>query len=186
LFGSSQIVRLVNKPTAAALACGLDRLSQELRIVVIDFGGGTLDVTIMEFGKGVFEVKATSGNTQLGGTDMDKLVFELADHFRPAEGRRCAGRSNGGGETQGRPVKLPRSNCPLARQAISLFLFSLPGHRDRIHFDYVLTRAELERIVRPFASIGEAPESTHATLLHFSACEPLPAIRAMFRSSSKT
>jgi len=124
-------VRLVNKPTAAALACGLDRLSQELRIVVIDFGGGTLDVTIMEFGKGIFEVKATSGNTQLGGTDMDKLVFELADHFRPAEGRRCAGRSNGGGETQGRPVKLPRSNCPLARQAISLFLFSLPGHRDR-------------------------------------------------------
>ncbi|MGO8843550.1 MAG: Hsp70 family protein [Methyloceanibacter sp.] len=47
----------MNKPMAAALACGLDRLSQELRIVVIDFGGGTLDVTIMEFGKGVFEVR---------------------------------------------------------------------------------------------------------------------------------
>jgi hypothetical protein len=62
-----EVVRLVNEPTAAALAYGLDRLSQELRIAVIDLGGGTLDVTIMEFGKGVFEVKATSGDTQLGG-----------------------------------------------------------------------------------------------------------------------
>ncbi|HMA10626.1 MAG TPA: Hsp70 family protein, partial [Steroidobacteraceae bacterium] len=66
-----EVVRLVNEPTAAALAYGLDRLGQELRIAVIDFGGGTLDVTIMEFGKGVFEVKATSGDTRLGGTDMD-------------------------------------------------------------------------------------------------------------------
>ena len=82
-----EVVRLVNEPTAAALAYGLDRLGQELRIAVVDFGGGTLDVTIMEFGKGVFEVKATSGNTQLGGTDMDKLVFEhLADRFRAQAG----------------------------------------------------------------------------------------------------
>jgi len=81
------VVRLVNEPTAAALAYGLDRLGQELRVAVIDFGGGTLDVTIMEFGKGVFEVKATSGNTQLGGTDMDKLIFEhLAARFRERTG----------------------------------------------------------------------------------------------------
>jgi molecular chaperone DnaK len=75
-----EVTRLVNEPTAAALAYGLDRLGQELRIVVIDFGGGTLDVTIMEFGKGVFEVKATSGDTQLGGTDMNQRVFE---HLSP-------------------------------------------------------------------------------------------------------
>ena len=67
-------VRLVNEPTAEALAYGLDRLGQELRIAVVDFGGGTLDVTIMDFGKGVFVVKATSGNTQLGGTDMDRVI----------------------------------------------------------------------------------------------------------------
>ena len=71
-----EVARLVNEPTAAALAYGLDRLGQELRIAVIDLGGGTLDVTIMEFGKGVFEVKATSGDTQLGGTDMSQRVFE--------------------------------------------------------------------------------------------------------------
>ena len=82
-----EVARLVNEPTAAALAYGLDRQSQELRIVVVDLGGGTLDVTIMEFGKGVFEVKATSGDTQLGGTDMNQRIFEhLADRFRTQAG----------------------------------------------------------------------------------------------------
>jgi molecular chaperone DnaK (HSP70) len=82
-----EVARLVNEPTAASLAYGLDRLSQELRIVVIDFGGGTLDVTIMEFGKGVFEVKSTSGDTQLGGTDMNQSIFEhLAGRFQMATG----------------------------------------------------------------------------------------------------
>jgi molecular chaperone DnaK len=78
-----EVERLVNEPTAASLAYGLDRAGEELRIAVIDFGGGTLDVTIMEFGNGVFEVKATSGDTQLGGTDMDQnLVNYIADKFK--------------------------------------------------------------------------------------------------------
>src|SRR5512139_3166342 len=82
-----EVARLVNEPTAAALAYGLDRLGQELRIAVIDFGGGTLDVTVMEFGKGVFEVKATSGDTRLGGTDMDaRLIEALAERFQLATG----------------------------------------------------------------------------------------------------
>ena len=82
-----EVVRLINEPTAASLAYGLDRAAEELRIAVIDFGGGTLDVTIMEFGKGVFEVKATSGDTQLGGTDMDQLLLDyLAERFRSEVG----------------------------------------------------------------------------------------------------
>jgi molecular chaperone DnaK len=108
-----EVVRLVNEPTAAALAYGLDRLGQELRIAVVDFGGGTLDVTIMEFGKGVFEVKATSGNTQLGGTDMDKLVFDhLADRFRAQAGVDSATRpiaSMAGGGTVGDAASTPAS-----------------------------------------------------------------------------
>ncbi len=71
-----EVARLINEPTAASLAYGLDRLGEDLRIAVIDFGGGTLDVTIMEFGSGVFEVKATSGDTQLGGTDMDQRLVD--------------------------------------------------------------------------------------------------------------
>ena len=71
-----EVVRLVNEPTAASLAYGLDKAGKELKILVFDFGGGTLDVTIMDFGDGVFEVKSTSGDTQLGGTDMDEILMK--------------------------------------------------------------------------------------------------------------
>lgn len=80
------VVRLVNEPTAASMAYGLDR-SGEYKILVFDLGGGTLDVTIMEFGGGTFTVLATSGDTQLGGTDMDNAIFEwIADEFKKFEG----------------------------------------------------------------------------------------------------
>jgi molecular chaperone DnaK len=71
-----EVVRIINEPTAASLAYGLDKVSKDLKIMVFDFGGGTLDVTIMEMGGGVFQVKSTSGDTQLGGTDMDNSIVE--------------------------------------------------------------------------------------------------------------
>ncbi len=81
------VVRIVNEPTAASLAYGLDKTQKEAKILVFDFGGGTLDVTIMEFGGGVFEVKGTSGDTQLGGTDMDNTIINyLIDDFKTKEG----------------------------------------------------------------------------------------------------
>lgn len=82
------VVRLVNEPTAASLAYGIDKQEEdEVEIMVFDFGGGTLDVTIMEFGGGVFEVKSTSGDTQLGGTDMDNTIMNyLADEFKKETG----------------------------------------------------------------------------------------------------
>ena len=80
------VVRLVNEPTAASMAYGLDR-GGEYKILVFDLGGGTLDVTIMEFGGGTFTVLATSGDTQLGGTDMDNAIFEwIAAEFKKMEG----------------------------------------------------------------------------------------------------
>ena len=80
------VVRLVNEPTAASMAYGLDR-SGEYKILVFDLGGGTLDVTIMEFGGGTFTVLATSGDTQLGGTDMDNAIYEwIAGEFKKLEG----------------------------------------------------------------------------------------------------
>ena len=83
-----EVVRLVNEPTAASLAYGLDKAEEEdMNIMVYDLGGGTLDVTIMEFGGGVFEVRSTSGDTQLGGTDMDNILIKyLADEFKAQEG----------------------------------------------------------------------------------------------------
>ncbi len=83
-----EVVRLVNEPTAAALAYGIDKEGHDQKIMVFDLGGGTLDVTIMEMGKeGTFDVISTSGDTQLGGTDMDRaLVDFLAGEFRKDTG----------------------------------------------------------------------------------------------------
>jgi molecular chaperone DnaK len=81
------VVRIINEPTAASLAFGLDKSKEDMKILVFDFGGGTLDVTIMEMGGGVFEVMSTSGDTQLGGTDMDKVIVDfVVDDFRKNTG----------------------------------------------------------------------------------------------------
>src|ERR687898_36309 len=82
-----EVVRIINEPTAASLAYGLDKVNKDLKIMVFDLGGGTLDVTIMEMGGGVFQVKTTSGDTQLGGTDMDnKLVDYILQEFKNQSG----------------------------------------------------------------------------------------------------
>jgi len=78
-----EVIRIINEPTAAALAYGIDKAGKEEKILVFDFGGGTLDVTIMDFGGGVFEVISTSGDTHLGGTDMDELLVNyIAGEFK--------------------------------------------------------------------------------------------------------
>lgn len=75
--------RIINEPTAAALAYGLDKKGQDSKIVVFDLGGGTFDVSILELGDGVFEVKSTNGDTHLGGDDFDKVIMDwLADEFK--------------------------------------------------------------------------------------------------------
>jgi len=80
------VVRIINEPTAASLSYGLEKVG-EMEILVFDFGGGTLDVTVMDLGDGVFEVKSTSGDTQLGGTDMDeKLINYIAEEFKKEHG----------------------------------------------------------------------------------------------------
>jgi molecular chaperone DnaK len=82
-----QVVRIINEPTAASLAYGLDKANKDLKIMVFDLGGGTLDVTIMEMGGGVFQVRSTSGDTQLGGTDMDNALVEyIVQEFRKQSG----------------------------------------------------------------------------------------------------
>ena len=82
-----EVMRIINEPTAASLAFGLDKNKEDMKIMVFDFGGGTLDVTIMEMGGGVFEVMSTSGDTHLGGSDMDKAIIDyVADEFRKKDG----------------------------------------------------------------------------------------------------
>jgi molecular chaperone DnaK len=82
-----KVKRIINEPTAAALAYGLDKKSQDLKIAVYDLGGGTFDISILELGDGVFEVKSTNGDTHLGGDDFDQVIIDwLADEFKKDEG----------------------------------------------------------------------------------------------------
>ncbi len=82
-----KVLRIINEPTAACLAYGLEKAQKEQKIMVFDLGGGTLDVTIMEMDQGVFHVQSTSGDTQLGGTDMDKVLLEyIAGQFKRETG----------------------------------------------------------------------------------------------------
>ncbi len=79
--------RIVNEPTAAALAYGLDKSDRDMKIAVFDLGGGTFDISILELGDGVFEVKSTNGDTHLGGDDFDHVIIDwLADEFKSEEG----------------------------------------------------------------------------------------------------
>src|ERR1041385_9552127 len=78
--------RIINEPTAAALAYGLDKKHKDSKIAVFDLGGGTFDISILELGDGVFEVKSTNGDTHLGGDDFDKVIMDwLADEFKKQE-----------------------------------------------------------------------------------------------------
>ncbi|MFN8241272.1 MAG: molecular chaperone DnaK [Bacteroidales bacterium] len=82
-----KVKRIINEPTAASLAYGLDKKSQDLKIAVFDLGGGTFDISILELGDGVFEVKSTNGDTHLGGDDFDHLIIDwLAEEFQKEEG----------------------------------------------------------------------------------------------------
>jgi molecular chaperone DnaK len=82
-----EVMRIINEPTAACLAYGIDKLEKEMKILVFSFGGGTHDVTLMDFGKGVFQVLSTSGDTQIGGTDVDKAVMDyIVDEFKRQTG----------------------------------------------------------------------------------------------------
>jgi molecular chaperone DnaK len=82
-----EVMRLINEPTAACLAYGVDKLDKDMKIMVFSFGGGTHDVTVMDFGKGVFQVLSTSGDTETGGADIDKAVMDyVSEEFRRQTG----------------------------------------------------------------------------------------------------
>jgi molecular chaperone DnaK len=142
------VERLINEPTAASLAYGLDRLEQDLKIAVIDFGGGTLDVTIMEFGAGVFEVKATSGDTELGGTDMDQLLVEFViERFKNTSDADISDDPSALARVRDAVEAAKIELSTSTTTAISLpFLSTVSGESK--HLDMDIRRTDLERLVR--------------------------------------
>jgi len=151
-----EVQRLVNEPTAAALAYGLDKKG-EGKICVLDLGGGTFDVTLMEMGDGVFEVISTSGDTQLGGMDMDNaLVAWLVSEFRSETGvdvskdRQAMQRIRDAGEK----AKIELSST--LETTINLPFLTQKGDKP-LHLEKRLTRAKLEELVEPVLARLEGP-----------------------------
>ncbi len=144
-----EVVRIINEPTAAALAYGIDKAEKEQKIMVFDFGGGTLDVTTMEFSEGVFEVISTSGDTQLGGTDMDTaLVDYVAEEFKKESGIDVRNDSMALQRLReaGEKAKIELSNVLETDINLPFITADASGPK---HLVTKLTRAKLEELVRP-------------------------------------
>lgn len=142
-----EVVRIINEPTAASLAYGLDKEGADLKIAVLDLGGGTFDVTMMQMGGGVFEVKSTSGDTQLGGTDMDNTIIDnLVEEFKNEYGidltkdRSAMQRVREAAEK----AKIELTNT--LETEINLPFISA-NESGPIHYTYKLTRARMEDLI---------------------------------------
>jgi molecular chaperone DnaK len=153
-----QVVRIINEPTAASLAYGLDKLQKDLKIMVFDLGGGTLDVTIMEMGGGVFQVKSTSGDTQLGGTDMDNILIDyIVEEFKKQSGldvrndKAAMMRIREAAEK----AKIELSN--IVSTEINLPFLAYDPKAGPKNLVITLTRAKLEDLLRPIIERCRAP-----------------------------
>ena len=144
-----EVLRIINEPTAAALAYGLDKTNKDEKILVFDLGGGTFDVSILELGDGVFEVAATAGDNHLGGDDWDQRVINwLADKFASDNGgidlrkdKMALQRLKEAAEK----AKMELSSTTQANINLPFITADLTGPK---HLDYTLTRAEFERITK--------------------------------------
>ncbi|HLC56255.1 MAG TPA: molecular chaperone DnaK [Candidatus Nanoarchaeia archaeon] len=152
-----EVIRIVNEPTSASLAYGIDKQHKEQKILVFDFGGGTLDVTIMEFGDGVFEVKSTSGDTQLGGTDMDNVLvnFILKD-FESKEGIDLSEDQTAMQRLREAAEKAKIELSTVMETEINLPFISATNKGPK-HLVMKITRAKLEDLVSPIVNKCKSP-----------------------------
>jgi molecular chaperone DnaK len=152
------VLRIVNEPTAAALAYGLDKGEKEQTILVFDLGGGTFDVSLLEIGEGVIEVKATSGDNHLGGDDWDQRVIDwLVDKFRSAHGidltkdKMAMQRLREAAEKA--KIELSSSN----QTSINLPYITQDAEKNPLFLDESLSRAEFQKITADLLERTKAP-----------------------------
>ncbi len=144
-----EVVRIINEPTAASLAYGIDKSGANQKILVFDLGGGTLDVTVMEFGDGVFEVLSTSGDTQLGGTDMDNTVTEwIAAEFQKESGVNVRSDRMAMQRVRDAAEKAKIELSSTIETQINLPFLTATNEGPK-HLALQLTRAKLEELIRP-------------------------------------
>jgi molecular chaperone DnaK len=150
-----EVMRIINEPTAACLAYGVDKVEKEMKILVFSFGGGTHDVTVMDFGKGVFQVLSTSGDTQTGGTDVDTAVMDyLVDEFKRQTGINLLSDKMAAGRLKEAAEKAKIELSTLMATDIDLpFLYSDTSGPKHLHL--TLTRAKLEALAQPIVQKTE-------------------------------
>jgi molecular chaperone DnaK len=152
-----KVTRIVNEPTAAAMAYGLNKAGQEMKILVFSFGGGTNDTTIMDFGGGVFEVLATSGDTQTGGADVDKAIMDyLVADFKRETGIDLSGdlKAMARLKEAAERAKIELSNIITTDIDLPYIAMNAQGTQN-LHV--TMTRAKLEQIAGPIVSKVKEP-----------------------------
>ena len=143
-----EVLRIINEPTAAALAYGLDKVNKDEKILVFDLGGGTFDVSVLELGDGVFEVASTAGDNHLGGDDWDQRVIDwLADKFKSDNGIDLRGDKMALQRLKEAAEKAKMELSSTTQANINLPFITADASGPK-HLDYTLTRAEFERITK--------------------------------------
>jgi molecular chaperone DnaK len=151
-----EVMRIINEPTAAALAYGLDK-QHEQTILVFDLGGGTFDVSLMEIGEGVFEVKATAGNTQLGGDDWDQRIIDwLVTQFKNAHGVDLSKDRMALQRLKEAAEKAKIELSQVGETTVNL-PFVTATSEGPLHLEQKLTRAELERMTEDLVEACRGP-----------------------------
>ncbi len=152
-----EVIRIINEPTAAALAYGLDKKNTSQKIMVFDLGGGTLDVTIMDFSEGVFEVVSTSGDTQLGGTDMDEIVMKfVVQEFKKQSGVDLTADKMAMWRVREACEKAKIELSTTMSTEINLPFISADATGPK-HLSQTITRATLEELINPVVERCKAP-----------------------------
>ncbi|MCL5036109.1 MAG: molecular chaperone DnaK [Chloroflexi bacterium] len=143
-----EVLRIINEPTASALAYGLDKQEETLTVLVFDLGGGTFDVSILEIGQGVFEVKATSGDTRLGGDDWDKRVMDFcAEEFKKTNGIDLRSDKMALQRLKDASEKAKIELSTMLQTNINLPFITADASGPK-HLDITMTRAKLEELTR--------------------------------------
>ena len=143
-----EVLRIINEPTAAALAYGLDKTNKDEKVLVFDLGGGTFDVSVLELGDGVFEVCSTAGDNHLGGDDWDQRIIDwLADKFQADNGIDLRKDKMAMQRLKEAAEKAKMELSSTTQTTINLPFISA-GEAGPLHLDYTLTRAEFERITK--------------------------------------
>ena len=177
-----EVLRIINEPTAAALAYGLDKKKDE-RIAVYDLGGGTFDISILELGDGVFEVKSTNGDTHLGGDDFDQVIIDyIADQFKKEQGIDLRG-----DRMALQRLKEEAEKCKIALSSSMSYTINLPfitaDASGPKHLALDISRAKLEQLCAPLIerTVGPCQKAIQDSGLNLSQVDEVILVGGMTR-----